>query len=484
MKLKKALALMLALSLVILMSACAAKPTPAAETTAGQTTAAPTEAAKEPVTIKYVQQLQADESANEFYKQLMAQYEEASGNKVDFELIPEDQYRTWLTTQFAAGSGPDVYYAILYDAASDFGKGYLYNFNDAVKQENKYEPGMPWRDTISDVLMDRCVLSDTEVIGVPTTTSAVRIFYNVDLFRKAGIEKTPATWTEFMESLAKLKAAGVTPIAFPNATIADLNYLWFGNSVVSQLATKELLPKIDLNKNNFAEQNELAYAVDEGLLDFSSPAIQEAFKLMKDFSTNWNNDFNAMTQQDALEAFLRGDVAMTMTGSWQLRLIDGTEKSFEYGVMPVPTIMKDTSAFAQEQSVVLGGQPDGIMCVNKASSPEKIEAAIDFAMYMSSADIQAQKTENVYVLPTSQTVSLPETLKGFMITEDMLRIAYFTGINEEIRNVYHRGGQQYLAGDISLDEYSKTLNEAYKTVLDALKTENGWTKDNLYGTKK
>lgn len=52
MKLKKALALMLALSLVILMSACAAKPTPAAETTAGQTTAAPTEAAKEPVTIK------------------------------------------------------------------------------------------------------------------------------------------------------------------------------------------------------------------------------------------------------------------------------------------------------------------------------------------------------------------------------------------------------------------------------------------------
>ncbi len=343
---------------------------------------------------------------------------------------------------------------------------------------------MPWRDTISDVLMDRCVLSDTEVIGVPTTTSAVRIFYNVDLFRKAGIEKTPATWTEFMESLAKLKAAGVTPIAFPNATIADLNYLWFGNSVVSQLATKELLPKIDLNKNNFAEQNELAYAVDEGLLDFSSPAIQEAFKLMKDFSANWNNDFNAMTQQDALEAFLRGDVAMTMTGSWQLRLIDGTEKSFEYGVMPVPTIMKDTSAFAQEQSVVLGGQPDGIMCVNKASSPEKIEAAIDFAMYMSSADIQAQKTENVYVLPTSQTVSLPETLKGFMITEDMLRIAYFTGINEEIRNVYHRGGQQYLAGDISLDEYSKTLNEAYKTVLDALKTENGWTKDNLYGTKK
>lgn len=133
---------------------------------------------------------------------------------------------------------------------------------------------------------------------------------------------------------------------------------------------------------------------------------------------------------------------------------------------------------------MLGGQPDGIMCVNKASSPEKIEAAIDFAMYMSSADIQAQKTENVYVLPTSQTVSLPETLKGFMITEDMLRIAYFTGINEEIRNVYHRGGQQYLAGDISLDEYSKTLNEAYKTVLDALKTENGWTKDNLYGTKK
>ncbi len=42
---------------------------------------------------------------------------------------------------------------------------------------------------------------------------AVGFWYNKDLFAQAGIEAPPTTWSEFLEVIKTLKAAGITPIA-------------------------------------------------------------------------------------------------------------------------------------------------------------------------------------------------------------------------------------------------------------------------------
>lgn len=480
---KKAVAILLCgLMIIAVLAGCGGDSTKEGDND-GQTSSEQKPEEKKGVTIKFVQELLKDEDANEFYKQLIGEYEKASGNKVDFEPIPQDQYRTWLTTQFTAGTGPETYSAQLYDATTDYGKGWLYNFVDEVENESKYYPGKKWKETIAPLLMDRMYISEKDVAGVPARTAVVRIYYNKDILKLAGVTETPKSWAEFMDILKKIKAVGKVPFAFPNASIADLSWLWFNNSIVNQL-NSDLVEQMDLNKSGFVELNEMCYGVDEKILDFKKEGFKEAFEIMKEFAQYWTGDYNALDQKTAIQMFLRGDVAMVQTGSWDLRMIDGMEgRNFEYGVMPVPAITSDTSSRATGRSVVLGGQPDGIICVNGSIKDEKLKAAVDFAQYMTSPDVQAKIAENIYQVPSSIVAKLPEKLQGFVITEDPLKVPYFTGINEQIRNYFHRGGQQYLEGKMSVDEYSNMLNDAYAEVVDTVKKENNWSKENNYSSK-
>ncbi len=54
---------------------------------------------------------------------------------------------------------------------------------------------------------------DGKLYGVPFNSGMVGFWYNKDLFAKAGITAPPTTWDEFLADVAKLKAAGITPIA-------------------------------------------------------------------------------------------------------------------------------------------------------------------------------------------------------------------------------------------------------------------------------
>lgn len=98
-----------------------------------------------------------------------------------------------------------------------------------------------------------------------------------------------------------------------------------------------------------------------------------------------------------------------------------------------------------------------------------------------SPEIQLRLAEELCRIPLANTVELPEKLAGFKITEEPLRMAWYTGINEKLRNYFHRAGQEYLSDSITVDEFAETMNDSYKEVLDEIKTENGWSADNNYG---
>ena len=63
--------------------------------------------------------------------------------------------------------------------------------------------------------------------GVQMFPWVVGFFYNKDLFQQAGVEQTPATWTEFMEACQKLKDAGIDAVTCDDAymTLIPNNYL-------------------------------------------------------------------------------------------------------------------------------------------------------------------------------------------------------------------------------------------------------------------
>lgn len=67
-------------------------------------------------------------------------------------------------------------------------------------------------------LKENFILPDATAVGgkvyLPPVNSQIipMVFYNKALFTKAGITAPPKNWAEFMDAIAKLKAAGITPI--------------------------------------------------------------------------------------------------------------------------------------------------------------------------------------------------------------------------------------------------------------------------------
>lgn len=440
------------------------------------------EAKEGKMTLVFAQDLDTNENANKAMKEVLKKYTEKTGVNIQFESLPSADYRTWLTTQFAADKGPDVYSGIIYDMTTDYQNGQLYNFKDLYDKESPYDKGKKWGDTLPDYIKERMYVTDKDVPGYPTATSVVRIFCNKSIFEKAGA-KIPETWKEFMEACKKIKASGTTPFAFPNATIDDLSWLWFNNSLCSQLDSK-IVKELDVSGNGYVELNEICKGMDQGKIDFKDPQLMDAFKLMKDFSKYWSSDYNGLDQKSAMEMFARGDAAMVQAMSINLQSIDSMVGSaFDYVVIPVPTVTAATNQEALGKSVILGGQPDIIYGVNKALTKDhkKLKAAIDFAQYMASPEVELKFAGKIGRIPLSTSTRLPEKLKGFTITEEPLRMPFFTGINEKLRNYFQRSGQEYLSGSISLNELADTMNKSYKEVLDEVKAENGWSADNNYG---
>ena len=434
------------------------------------------------VKLVFAQDLDTGEKANNVMNEILNEYTEKTGTEVQFESLPSADYRTWIMTQFAADQGPDVYTGIIYDMSSDYQSGYLSNFKDLYDQESAYDTGKAWKDTLPDYIRERMYITADDVPGYPTATSVVRIFYNKTMLEQVGAE-VPETWAEFMDVCQKLKDADIIPFAFPNATIDDLSWLWFNNSVCSQMDAG-IVDQLDVSGNGYVELAEICKGMDEGIIDFTDESLKTSFELMKDFSQYWTSDYNGLDQATAVDMFARGEVAMVQAMSTKLESIETTVgDSFEYGVMPVPVITDETYEGALGKSVILGGQPDIIFGINKSleEDEEKYNAALDFVQYMSSPEIQVRLAEELCRIPLANTVELPEKLSGFKITEEPLRMAWFTGINEKLRNYFHRAGQEYLADSITVDEFAETMNNSYKEVLDEIKAENSWSADNNYG---
>lgn len=88
-----------------------------------------------------------------------------------------------------------------------------------------------------------------KIYGVPQSVLPGGLWYSKDLFAKAGITKTPQTWDEFKEVIAKLKAAKITPIALgaKDAWPAAHWWYWFALRECSTATFNKAMDKKDFS---------------------------------------------------------------------------------------------------------------------------------------------------------------------------------------------------------------------------------------------
>ncbi|MBP2705547.1 extracellular solute-binding protein [Microbispora sp. RL4-1S] len=128
-----------------------------------------------------------------------------------------DAYKSKLTTLTQSGKAPQIFHT--------WGGGVLKQQVDAGLVKDISSEAAPWLSTFTDASL-AAYQFDGKTYAVPYDIGMVGFWYNKALFKKAGIEEPPGTWTQLLDDVKKLKAAGITPIALAGKAKWPGHYYW------------------------------------------------------------------------------------------------------------------------------------------------------------------------------------------------------------------------------------------------------------------
>lgn len=141
----------------------------------------------------------------QYWEDLAKAFEKKTGVKVQIQAIQNEDFEGKLTTAMQdPASGPDVYMTL-----------------GGAKTKDMVDAGqvMDISDKISDTVKKQMSSSlesvsyGGKVYAVPVTVQPGGIWYSKDLFKQAGIDAVPTTFSELKTDVQKLRSAGIEPIA-------------------------------------------------------------------------------------------------------------------------------------------------------------------------------------------------------------------------------------------------------------------------------
>lgn len=110
---------------------------------------------------------------------------------------------------------------------------YLAPMDDYVKQPSYDIEGKSVLDTLLPATVIFSRSKDGKLMNLPFQPFGVMFFYNKEIFAKAGVEKTPETWDEFIAAGEKVKAAGYDFVTVDQDAYADLYLGYYADRVKS-----------------------------------------------------------------------------------------------------------------------------------------------------------------------------------------------------------------------------------------------------------
>ena len=219
-------------------------------------------------------------------KTVVAGFEKLTGATVKVVTIP-DPYEQSVQTKIATGDKPDL--AFWQPTASEL---------TSLNATTNLQPltGAPWISTVKPALQNITgLLGKTRYAALVSTPALEGVYYNKDVFAKAGITILPKNWKDFVALAASLKGKGVTP--FYEMGGDKWATQWWVQVQLADAAKNGLWSKINANTEKFTD-----------------PTVLRSIQNYKDLidAGYFNSDIKTGTFVDQGNALLGGKVAMVM----------------------------------------------------------------------------------------------------------------------------------------------------------------------------
>ncbi len=284
-----------------------------------------------------------------------ASWASSSGNKVT--VTPAQDISQQLGQAFAGSNPPDVFYTDAARFADYASVGALLPDGDKVPGANGFSQSP--RQTFT---------YQGKLYCIPKDFSTIAMEINTDLWNKAGLTTAdvPTTWDQLTTVAQKLKAAGVTPIAFGDTRDRIGAFMVeAGGWIVNADGTKATAD----SPQNLQALQYVQSLLKGGLAEYP-----------KQLSAGW-----------AGEAFGKGAAAITFEGNWIKGAMQSDYPNIKYTVNPMPTGPKGPGTLMFTQ------------CWGISAKTKYQDQAIKFVEAMTAKDQQLSFAKAFGVMPSRQS---------------------------------------------------------------------------------
>lgn len=244
-----------------------------------------------------------------YFEEAAAAFEKANPDTdIQIEVVPWDVLQQKLTTDISGNANADI--AII-------GTRWLIDFVEqdiAEPLDDRMTPDIKGR--FIETFLSPSVMNG-KTYGLPIAASARALYYNKDLFTKAGIDGPPETWDELKAAAEKIKALGGDVFGFGmqgKEIETDVYFyyaLWsYGGDIMKADGTSGLDSQEAID----------AATMYKGLIDagVTEPGV------------------TSLNREDVQNLFKQGKVGMMITAPFLASQIKEEAPDLKYGVAPIP----------------------------------------------------------------------------------------------------------------------------------------------------
>lgn len=299
---------------------------------------------------------------------------------INDSISEEASYNNKLKTAIATGETPHVFYYPGVAGIAEWAQnGVLMDVSPLMEDKS-------WFDGFIGGAFESWNMEKYGVKGyyaIPMGFNPEVMYYNKTLFEQAGISKLPETVDEMYEVIDQLKASGVIPWGMGAKDTWRLGHLH--TNVFYRLVGVNAAKELGTRERSWVD-----------------PDVVQSLALVKEFKDRgaFQEGFEGIDHNTERSDFLNGKSAMTLNGAWAISEIMTSDSPYkdQLSFFPFPYYadkpeFKSDSALYNEV-IFLSGTADGA---------EK-EAAIQFAKYFTSKEIQELKLQKYERLPSRHDV--------------------------------------------------------------------------------
>lgn len=219
--------------------------------------------------------------------------------KIEFEASDKESHSKNMKLKASDGTLPQLFWLDASEASEYSNAGVLMDLSDFLSDNTD----------IKEVLggMENAFQDDNGQYGLPYQCNVQGIFYNKELFDKAGVEypTNDTTYDEFIEMIKKLKESQVTPLSIGSKNSAYA--MWEFNETLARYGWAENIDSILAGKSKF-----------------NNPDLTSCFEKLQGIAEAGAFPENMATIEyfDAKQLFNDGKAAMFGTGQWDCAEFD------------------------------------------------------------------------------------------------------------------------------------------------------------------